>query len=353
VQVGRGRRIRIGPAGTFTLEQAKDRAKRILIDPEAATKVQRNGETLAEYIEGTYAAYAKARLKNGEASVARIKSSWKPLLGKRMSDIRAPEIDRLRTKRLGEGIAAATVNRDAAALSGLFAHWVANTKGATNPLADLAPLDVADDEIVRYLSAEEERRLRQALADRDARIAKERKSANEWRAQRGQEPMPEISGFGDYLTPMVLFSINTGMRQGETFSMQWEHVDIKHKTISVIASNSKGNKTRTIPLNAEALAVLNAIKPDTAKGLVFRSPKTGERFDNVKKSWAEVAKAAELPDLRWHDLRHHFASTLVMRGVALFVVQRLLGHASPATTQRYARLAPSTLADAVGVLDNR
>jgi integrase len=148
----------------------------------------------------------------------------------------------------------------------------------------------------------------------------------------------------------VLLSLNTGMRRGELFSLTWEQVDLSLKTLTVLASHSKGNTTRTVPLNAEARAVLTAIKPSPATGLVFKSPITGGRFNNVRKAWAEVTMVAKLPDLRWHDLRHDFASQLVMRGVPLFTVQKLMGHSNSKMTQRYARLAPSTLADAVEVL---
>ena len=118
----------------------------------------------------------------------------------------------------------------------------------------------------------------------------------------------------------------------------------------MLASHAKGNATRTVPLNTEALAVLNTIKPERATGLVFKSPVTGERFNNVKKAWAEITKAAKLEGLRWHDLRHDFASQLVMRGVPLYTVQKLLGHANSRMTQRYAKLAPGALADAVALL---
>ena len=192
--------------------------------------------------------------------------------------------------------------------------------------------------------------VRQALVDRDATGARERANANQWRAARRYAPMPEIAKYCDHITPMVLLSLNTGVRQGELFSLAWENVDLVRKTVTVLASHSKGNTTRTIPLNAEALAVLTTVKPDPAKGLVFKSPVTGGRFNNVKKAWAEVTKAARVPRLRWHDLRHDFASQLVMRGAPLFTVQKLLGHANSRMTQRYAKLAPSTLADAVNML---
>jgi integrase len=350
VQIGRGQRLRIGQAGTITLKQAEERAKKIILDPSAFEKKSTTGVTLGEYVDDHYSDHAMARLKNGTKSVARVKALWKPLLKKRLTDITAVEVDRLRNKRIISGVAPATVNRDVAALSGVLRHWVTNTKGNTHPLAGLVALDVADDETIRYLSPDEAKRLRQALAERDSEAAQARDRANQHRAERGYELLPKITGYCDHITPMVLLSLNTGMRQGELFLLAWESVDLRLKTITVLASHSKGNATRMIPLNAEALALLTGIKPAQATGLVFKSPISGGKFDNVKKAWAEVTKAAELPDLRWHDLRHDFASQLVMKGAPLFTVQKLLGHANSRMTQRYAKLAPGALADAVELL---
>ena len=350
VQLGRGKRVRIGPAGTYTLKQAEERAKKIILDPGTASKKTGTGLTLGEYIDDHYRDHATAKMKNGTKSVARVKAIWEKLLNKRLTDINASEVDKFRNKRINSGVAPATVNRDIAALSGVLTHWVKNNKGTVHPLAELEALDVADDETIRYLTAAESASLRKALADRDKQGAKDRTSANQWRSKRGYDLMPEIKGYCDHITPMVLLSLNTGMRQGELFSLAWESVDLNLRTISILASHSKGNTTRTVPLNTEALAVLTAIKPDPAIGLVFKSPVTGERFDNVKKAWAEVTKAAGLTGLRWHDLRHDFASQLVMKGAPLFTVQKLLGHANSRMTQRYAKLAPSTLSDAVNLL---
>jgi hypothetical protein len=72
VQVARGRRVRIGPAGTFTLKQAEERAKKILRDPTDYEKSADEAATLAEYITKHYSDYAEARLKNGAQSVKRV-----------------------------------------------------------------------------------------------------------------------------------------------------------------------------------------------------------------------------------------------------------------------------------------
>jgi site-specific recombinase XerD len=83
--------------------------------------------------------------------------------------------------------------------------------------------------------------------------------------------------------------------------------------------------------------------------LVFPS-KSNEPFDNIRKSWSKIRDTAKLADFRWHDLRHHFASKLVMAEVDLNTVRELLGHADLKMTLRYAHLAPEHLEDAVAKL---
>lgn len=86
------------------------------------------------------------------------------------------------------------------------------------------------------------------------------------------------------------------------------------------------------------------------EGLVFQSIKTGTAFSHVKKSWARVLEKAKIKNFRWHDMRHHFASKLVMAGVDLNTVRELLGHSDIKMTLRYAHLAPEHEANAVAKL---
>jgi integrase len=146
---------------------------------------------------------------------------------------------------------------------------------------------------------------------------------------------------------MVILSLNTGLRRGEIYSLKWENVDLKLAVLTIEGSYAKSGKTRHIPLNTEALHVLKTWRSQTdGHDLVFPN-KNGYRFDNLKKSWTRIISQAKIANFRWHDMRHHFASKLVMAGVDLNTVRELLGHSDMTMTLRYAHLAPEHKAAAV------
>src|SRR5262249_45500417 len=75
----------------------------------------------------------------------------------------------------------------------------------------------------------------------------------------------------------------------------------------------------------------------------FEGQLAGEAIRDIKNGWKTAVKRAGITNFRWHDLRHCFASWLVMKGVDLEVVQKLLGHRNIRITQRYAHLSPQYL----------
>jgi site-specific recombinase XerD len=105
-------------------------------------------------------------------------------------------------------------------------------------------------------------------------------------------------------------------------------------------------------LNNEALTTFTLWHQqcEIKSGLVFPN-KSGKRFNDIKKSWATILRDASIENFRWHDMRHHFASRLVMAGVDLNTTRELLGHADIKMTLRYAHLAPEHKAQAVARLD--
>jgi len=241
----------------------------------------------------------------------------------------------------------ATVNRHFDRIRAVFARALEWKAVATHPLRGLKRSKVDRMGIVRFLSEAEEKRLRKALSARDERMRAERARANEWRTQRGYQLFPDIpaNGFGDHLTPMVLLSMNTGMRRGELRKIGWSDVDFQKAMLTIRGGYAKSGQTRYLPLNIEALDVLRRWRA--------QSSGTDAVFPvlRVDKSWrAVLLKAAKIERFRWHDLRHHFASRLVQRGVDLNTVRELLGHADISMTLRYAHLAPEQKAEAVARL---
>ena len=202
---------------------------------------------------------------------------------------------------------------------------------------------------VRFLSADEEQRLREAAIQREVQIKAERENANQWRRERNYELYPDLNQyqFADHMRPMILLSINTGMRQGEVFSLKWENINFERALLTIEGAYAKSGKTRHIPLNSEALQVLKSWREQTKiSDLVFPSI-NNKPFYTVKTSWKGIRDAAKIKNFRWHDMRHHFASRLVMAGVDLNTVRELLGHSDLTMTLRYAHLAPEHKANAV------
>ncbi len=202
------------------------------------------------------------------------------------------------------------------------------------------------------MTDEEERSLRKTLRERDEQLRQRRDNGNKWRRERHNRALPDLAArfFSDYLRPMVLLTVNTGLRRGEVLHLKWSDVDLLQRKVIIRGDNAKSGKTRYVPLNDEAVSTLQRWQPSAeATGWVFPA-RDGGRLTSIKTSWKRVLKNAAIADFRWHDLRHHFASRLVMKGVDLNTVRELLGHSDLAMTLRYAHLSPEHKADAVARL---
>lgn len=360
----RGKRLRytVGKHGAITPVQARKivLAKlaqvRLGSDPQADKTRARRARaipTLREFASGEYGEWVKAHRKSGQQTIDRILSAFAGLADTRLSEITVWSLEKWRSKRIKDGIEPATINRDMVALQGALSKACAWDKIEDSPFIGIKPLPVDDTPTVRYLDKDEESRLRSALLERDERIKVERDKANEWRRMRGYGELPSLraAAFADHLRPMVLLSMNTGLRRGELFQLTWRCVDFDNAQLAVIGRTAKRFKTRYIPLNKETLAVLRGWKSQQAdiNGLVFPG-KDGKSLNNIKKAWAGLLRTAQITAFRWHDLRHHFASKLVMAGVDLNTVRELLGHGDIKMTLRYAHLAPEHKAAAVALL---
>jgi integrase len=218
-------------------------------------------------------------------------------------------------------------------------------KLAENPVRRVDKPRVDRSAKVRYLSREEEQRLRAALTERDDEGKAARARTIKHRASRQREPLPPLPHFADHLTPAVLLSLNTGVRRGELLALTWSAIDFKQKLLTVEGATAKSGSTRHVPLNDESVRVLKQWREQCSdQDRVFLVE------TSFKRAWAALLTRAGIKDFRWHDLRHHFTSRLAQVGVPLNTIRELLGHASLLMTVRYAHLAPDQKREAVARL---
>lgn len=147
------------------------------------------------------------------------------------------------------------------------------------------------------------------------------------------------------LQHIVGLLILTGARLRELLDAKWANVDIERQ--SWFIPDSKTGKSRHVPLSTNAVAIIEKLPRFKGCPWLVPNPETKLPYVSIKGAWGTAIKAAKLPGLRLHDLRHSAASFFVNSGVDLFAVGKILGHASYQSTQRYAHLANDTLLKAV------
>ena len=248
--------------------------------------------------------------------------------GLTLNQITSRMITEYKTSRLTKGASPATVRNELRLLSHSFNvamkqwEWVSN-----NPTMRVSFRELKAKTINRWLAEEEEEALLKAVEDR----------------LYGQ------------LRDIVIVALNTGMSQEEILKLQWRNVDLFRKAITT--TRQKTTRTRTIPINNTVFELLKQrmkVKPIIGSGCNVFFNGAGNMIDaaKLKRAFIAAVEAAKIEDFRFHDLRHTFATRLVQRGVDLYKVAKLLGHADVSTTQRYAHHYPESLRDGVEILDS-
>lgn len=234
---------------------------------------------------------------------------------KAAEDIAPQEIERRLNELAEDGRKPATVNRYRALLSLVFSLGVRNGKLTANPVRQVKRRK-ENNERVRFLDEVEEVTLREKI--------------------RTLHPDCE---------PEFDLALHTGMRRGEQYRLRWQDVDLKNGILTI--TRSKHGEARRIQINSVANAALLKLREQSGGVGYVCSGFQGPRSRDWRRWFEEVVESAKISNLRWHDLRHTFASRLVMAGVPLRAVQTLLGHKRIETTLRYSHLAEAHLRDAV------
>lgn len=332
----RGKRIKLGNGRVLTPTDARKMAIAVLadyqkgIDPIESRRAEKSPQTLSDLLNNEN--YLKTRIKSfrsGKHTLKRIHSVFKHLLNKKLTAITTTQLNQWKRNRLDAGAAKTTVLRDLSRLSAALNVAVELGYISENP-AQGVKIERTESgneskEMMRFLSLDEEKRLRVALNDfKDIR-----------------------------LKTIVLLALHTGARRGEILGTEWENVDIAKAELIIPKSLAKSGKQREIPLNDEALLLLKQWKNLTAgeNGYVFPN-RNGKRAEQIDYSWRSVRQQAGLDDFRFHDLRHTFISRLMQKGIPPLVVMKLSGHSSLAMLQRYSHTDADQKRAAVNALVN-
>lgn len=324
---GRTHQFKIGPAPLIGLEAARRRARQILAEallggsPQADRAERRQIPTLAEFVRDRYLPFVRSYKRSWQTDETVLRVHILPTLGKHPLDrITTEEISNLVNTMREMGYAPGTMNRVLVILRYAF-NLAKKWKVIRLPENPAAGLTAGPDvQRSRVLDEEEVKRLVDSLA------ADENQSAAQ----------------------AILLLLLTGARRNEVTHARWEYVDWTKRTLLV--PRSKSGKPRLISLNGAALTLLQRWPRQEGNPYIFPSTATGRPPASLFFPWDRIRKRAGLEDVRLHDLRHSFASFLVNRGISLYVVQGLLGHAHARTTQRYAHLVADTLSDAAELM---
>jgi len=231
-------------------------------------------------------------------------------------------VSKYKLYRRANGASPSTVNRELYMLSKAFNLAVKEWEWLKDNPVSRVQKERENNEVDRWLTEDEERRL--------------------------------LENSPDWLREIIVFALNTGLRQDELLSLEWSRVSLHRKTILI--QKTKNNKPNTLPLNSIALNVLmqkhegkvRSLKND----LVFISQsgtKIGKR--NLIRAFAQALEKAEIKDFTFHCLRHTFATRLAQNGVDIYKIAKLINHKDLKNTQRYSHHCPESLMVGVQVLE--
>jgi len=270
----------------------------------------RNAGVKFKELADSILAYSAAHHRDARTIKSRL-SKLRPEFDERRADnIKPQEIDAWLTANTKTS---ATSNRYRVLFSLIYREALRNGKVTSNP-ARLVRQRHENNAVIRWLTDEEEKRLRAVIAKH----------------------------FSGHL-PELEIALGTGMRLSEQYGLRWESVDLKRKEVRLRTTKNYGG--RSIPMNSEVFSAFGQLHKTAQNqdGPVFS-------VNNPRKCFANALKRAKIKDFRWHDCRHHFCSKLAMKGVNLKVIQTLAGHKTIAITARYAHLDDASLRAAVDLL---
>ena len=313
---------KLGTALEITLKEARTKAQTLKAsiaggsDPQAEARERKSVPNWDTFFNDSYLPHAQQKKRTWKNDADMHRLQLKDRFGATpINAITQQAVQQFHNQLREGGMAPATADHHLKLLRcalNLAVDWEMLDK---NPAAKVKQFN-ADNQIERYLSEDELRKLLGVLSAHDNRP----------------------------VCCVILWLLSTGARVSEALSANWSDIDRDRKIWVIHAANSKSKKRRSVALNEAALKVL-----DELQGLTNYNPEgrlfIGKRgpLGTINKVWDHIREEAQLSNFRLHDLRHSYASMLVNAGHSLYEVQQALGHSDPKVTMRYAHLSKDSL----------
>lgn len=351
---GPERRMTIGKFPALSPDLARDEAKRIQveqiskgIDPLDAKKQKRDAYTLEQWAKVYIAEHAKPHKR--PASVKADERHIKLLKKHFGSNVKFSNIKRADIRRMHTSMSATPrqANKVLATLSHMFTCAIADeVDGVTmNPVKGVKRNQEEGRE--RFLHGKELENFVTELG----KLTREAREDFEQASDKRQHNMAVL-----HLTQyrLIEFILLTGSRRGETELARWQDIDFERNVWTKPSHHTKQKKHEEVPLSKAAQSLLKTWweEPKRCEGsdLIFPGSRPDVHVDYPREAWKTLLKKAEIQDFHIHDLRHTYASQLVMAGLNLPMVGKLMGHTTSVTTEKYAHLADDPLRKATEVM---
>ncbi len=297
----------IGPVSRTVAKEILAKKKAEAVEGRYELPSKKPSSRLDEFAKEYFAYY---RANRRPQSVQRHETAYRalqPTFGnQRLSEVSPLAIERYKRQRKQDGVSEVTVNRELALLKNLFTKAIEWEKATENPVKKVR-LYREENGRTRFLTEDEESRL--------------------------------LACCGPQLKPLVITALHTGFRASELRSLTWGDIDFRRRVITVRASYAKNGESRSVPMNEVLTTTLKAVKLQGARGECVFCSRDGTPYRSFRSAFERAVRQAGIADFTFHDLRHTFASRLVMAGVDLPTVKELLGHKDITMTLRYAHLS--------------
>lgn len=329
----KGRRYASQCFDTKALAQKFERDKLHEIESQALTGVQFTDHTYNEIYQFWYLNASSRKRETSLVKDAQMHRDYvQPFLGNlRISDIKSHAFEQIVAFMIRKGLTKASVNKVIQHFKAVFNHSFNNELIARNPAKGFKQLRLSHKEM-DYFSQDEMDRL---LTYTNQKYVGE----NRWK----------------HVLYLTLFL--TGKRLGEALGLEWHQINFDKNVIVIgqmwcalenkLVYTTKGRRDRLIPLNSVLRQELAAIRTFSKGSFVFSNisgkPLDPSHFRN--RHWEKDLAACGIRRMRIHDTRHTYASLFMMSGGSLYELKEVLGHSSINTTERYAHLSNSHLAN--------